>query len=84
MTLGHVHLGDDPHIMVAEQIYAGRRKKLKTEASRARVPLSAAMASWLGELRSEDAAADAPVFPSATGTPLNYHSVYSPCAASGA
>jgi integrase len=30
LTWPHVHLGDDPHIMVAEQVYRGRRKKLKT------------------------------------------------------
>jgi integrase len=77
LTWGNVHLGDDPHIMVAEQVHRGRRKKLKTDASKAPVPLSAAMASWLTELRPENAAADAPVFPSATGTPLNYHNVYS-------
>jgi integrase len=35
------------------------------------------MASWLVKLRPEGAPPDAPVFPSATGTPLNYHNVYS-------
>jgi integrase len=76
LTWGNVHLGDDPHIMVAEQVHRGTRKKLKTDASKAPVPLSAAMASWLADLRPENAMADAPVFPSATGTPLNYHNVY--------
>jgi integrase len=76
LTWEHVHLGDDPHIMVAEQVYRGERKKLKTEASYARVPLSASMAVWLTELRPEDASPEAPVFPSATGTPLSYHNVY--------
>jgi integrase len=76
LTWEHVHLGDDPHVLVAEQIYKGERKRLKTDASMARVPLSTTMASWLAELRPEDAAPDAPVFPSATGTPLHYHNVY--------
>jgi integrase len=76
LTWEHVHLGDDPHIMVAEQVYRGERKKLKTEASYARVPLSASMAAWLTELRPEDVSPEAPVFPSATGTPLSYHNVY--------
>ncbi len=76
LTWEHVHLGDDPHIMVAEQVYRGRRKKLKTDASTARVPLSPTMASWLAELRPEGVEASAPVFPSATGTPLSYHNVY--------
>jgi integrase len=56
--------------------YRGTRKKLKTESSLARVPLSATMASWLAELRPADARADAPVFASATGTALNYANVY--------
>jgi site-specific recombinase XerC len=41
LTWGHVHLGDDAHVMVAEQVYRGRRKKLKTDASRARVAVGA-------------------------------------------
>lgn len=76
LTWGSVHLGDDPHIMVAEQVYAGRRKALKTDASKARVPLSPSMASWLTELR-QGALDAAPVFASKSGTPLNYHNVYS-------
>jgi integrase len=77
LTWGNVHLGDDPHIMVAEQVYRGERKvKLKTDASRAQVPLSAGMASWLAELRPQDVTPDAPVFPSATGGPLGYPNVY--------
>lgn len=76
LTWQHVHLGDDPHIMVDEQVYEGKRKKLKTDASRARVPLSASMASWLVQLRPNDAAPGAPVFPSKVGTPLSYHNVY--------
>jgi integrase len=71
LTWERVHLGDDPHIMVVEQVRHGRRKKLKTEASRARVPLAPSMASWLAQLRPHDAAPDDPVFPSKTGTPLN-------------
>jgi integrase len=76
LTWEHVHLGDDAHIMVAEQVYRGQRKKLKTEASMARVPLSATMASWLSALRPENAEPGMPVFPSATGGPLNYANVY--------
>ncbi len=76
LTWEHIHLGDDPHIMVAEQVYRGERKKLKTEASYARVPLSTSMAAWLTELRPEDASPETPVFPSTTGTPLSYHNVY--------
>jgi integrase len=76
LTWQHVHLGDDPYILIAEQVYKGERKKLKTDASMAKVPLSATMASWLAELRPENAAPDAPVFPSTIGTPLHYHNLY--------
>ena len=76
LTWGNVHLGDDPHILVAEQFYKGQRKRLKTEASKARVPLSHTTAAWLAELRPADAAANAPVFPSITGTPLTYSNMY--------
>jgi hypothetical protein len=61
---------------VCDEIHRSQRKKLETEASRARVPLSPMMASWLTELRPEDVAPDAPVFPSRTGEPLRYDSVY--------
>jgi integrase len=77
LTWAHVHLGDDPHIMVVEQIHRGKRKpKLKTDKSRASVPLSPDMAAWLAALRPEGAAPHAPVFASKTGTALNYANVY--------
>jgi integrase len=76
LTWGNVHLGDDPHILVAEQVYRGKRKKLKTDASKAPVPLSPFIASWLAELRPENVAAGAPVFPTKTGDVLNYANVY--------
>lgn len=76
LTWGNVHLGDDPHIMVAEQVYRGQRKRLKTDYSVGAVPLSPEMASWLVELRPQDAAAGTPVFASATGAPQNYANVY--------
>jgi integrase len=72
----NVHLGDDPYIYVCEQFRKGRHKALKTEASKARVPLSTPMAQWLAGIRPEDVRDDAPVFPSCTGTPLNYSNVY--------
>jgi integrase len=72
----NVHLGDDAHIVIAEQIYRGKRKRLKTDASNAQVPLSPFIASWLAELRGEGVSADAPVFASDAGTPLIYANVY--------
>ncbi len=76
LTWQHVHLGDDPHILVAEQFYKGERKRLKTDASMARVPLSPAVAVWLAELRPADISPDRPVFASVTGTPLMYSNMY--------
>lgn len=75
LTWGRVELGDDPCIYVVEQVYKGRRKRLKTEASSGKVPLSQTMARELQRLRPENVAAEAPVFASQTGTPLNYHNV---------
>ncbi|HTA32988.1 MAG TPA: tyrosine-type recombinase/integrase [Solirubrobacteraceae bacterium] len=76
LTWQHVHLGDDAHIVVAEQVYRGERKRLKTDSSSGRVPLSPFIASWLVELRPDDAEPDSPVFPSTAGTPLVYANVY--------
>jgi integrase len=75
LTWDNVHLGDDPHIFVAEQFRHGQRKALKTESSAGRVPLSQGMASWLSELRPENVSPDTPVFPSKAGTPLGYSNV---------
>jgi integrase len=71
----NVHLGDDPHVYICEQFRKGQYKALKTEASKARVPISAPMASWLSRVRPTSGE-DTPVFPSAVGTPLNYSNVY--------
>lgn len=75
LTWGNVDLGDEPSIQVAEQIYEGKRKRLKTEASQGRVPLSHSMARELQRLRPEGVADDAPVFASESGAPLRYHNV---------
>lgn len=70
-----MHLGDDPHLLIEEQVYRGQRKRLKTDASAGRVPLSPMMASWLADLRPAGAD-DAPVFASVTGMPLTYSNMY--------
>lgn len=75
LTWGHVHLGDDPHLVIVEQFRRGKRKQLKTETSKGEVPLSSGMASWLSKLRPVDVDPAAPVFPSKTGTPLQYGNV---------
>ena len=70
LTWQNVHLGDDPHVLVVEQNYRGERKRLKTDASIGRVPISSGMASLLAAVRPVEAPQTAPVFPSKTGTPL--------------
>jgi integrase len=47
LTWRNVHLRDDAHLMVEEQVYKGGRKRLKTDTSRGRVPISPLMAAWL-------------------------------------
>ena len=78
LTWQRVHLGDDPHLYVAEQVYRGERKRLKTEGSERTVPLSSGMARDLTEWKAEsDHAADTdPVFPTEVGTPMSYGNVY--------
>ncbi len=48
LTWDHLELtGDAPHISVREQIYRGKRRKLKTRAARRQIPLSPGMARRL-------------------------------------
>lgn len=74
LTWGNVDLGDHPCIHVREQVYLGKRKKLKTEASVASIPLSSGMARKLTESRVSHP--DAPVFATKAGTPHSYGNVY--------
>jgi integrase len=76
LTWQHVHLGDDAHVVIAEQVYRGERKRLKTDYSTRPVKLSQAMAVWLSQLRPEGVAPDVPVFASSVGTPIVYANVY--------
>jgi integrase len=78
LTWGRVDLGDQPRISVVEQIYKGQRKRLKTDGSERRIPLSAGMAKALHEWKAETdyPGADDPVFPSEVGTPLGYSNLY--------
>jgi site-specific recombinase XerC len=55
LTWGNVHLGDHPHIKVVEQVYRGQRKKLKTDTSEGEGAAASFIASWLAELRPENA-----------------------------
>ena len=53
LTWVNVHLGDGAHIRVVEQVYQGQRKRLKTEGSERRIPLSPGMAEALTDWKGE-------------------------------
>jgi integrase len=78
LTWGRVHLGDDAHLYIAEQVYKGKRKRLKTEGSERAIPLSPGMARALTEWKdtTDYGAQGDPVFASVIGTPLGYSNVY--------
>lgn len=76
LTSEHVQLGDDAHVRVVERVYRGERKKLKTETSVGKIPLSPGMASWLAALRPIGAPPTAHVFASKAGTALNSSNVH--------
>lgn len=68
----HVELGREPRVLVREQVYNGKRRPLKSGASRRDIPLSPGMAERL-RAHCHDASGDvrAPVFATAAGTELN-------------
>jgi integrase len=76
LTWEHVELGARPRLLVREQVYRGRRKRLKSRRARRDVPLSAGMARRLAERRRDAyGGPGAPVFPSDAGTPLGHSNV---------
>ncbi len=69
--------GAGPHIEVREQLYKGKRKKLKSKAGKRDVPLSPGMvARLLAHRRDAYAGPQSPVFPSKAGTELLPANVY--------
>lgn len=72
-----VHLGDDPHLTVSDQVYRGERKGLKTANAHRTLPLSPGMARALADWRERTPypEADSPLFASSAGTPLDYANV---------
>jgi integrase len=71
LTWRHVDLDAEPRIRVREQVYRGKRKKLKTRKARRDLPLSAGMARRLRDLReSSGGLGRSPVFASSVGTTL--------------
>jgi integrase len=71
LTWRHIDLDESPRIRVREQVYRGKRKKLKTRRGRRDIPLSRGMATRLRKLREEtQASAQSPIFCSDVGTTL--------------
>jgi len=69
--------GKEPRVKVREQLYKGRRKKLKSKSGKRDVPLSPGMTTkLLARRRDHYGGPTGPVFSSITGTPLMPANVY--------
>lgn len=73
----HLDLGEKPRILVREQLYKGKRRKLKSGSGRRDVPLSRGMTERLIAVRRDQYRGEEhPVFGSRTGTPLRPENVH--------
>jgi integrase len=73
----HLDLGEHPKVRVREQLYKGKRKRLKSKDGKRDVPLSPGMAQQLLALRRDEyRGSEAPVFASKAGTPLRPENLY--------
>lgn len=73
----HLDLGEHPKVRVREQLYKGKRKRLKSKDGKRDVPLSPGMARQLLALRRDGyGGPESPVFASKAGTPLRPENVY--------
>ena len=72
LTWRHVELGERPRVLVREQVYRGKRRRLKSDHGRREIPLSAGMAArLLAHRRDSYRGEDRPVFASTAGGPLH-------------
>jgi integrase len=63
LTWEHIELGDAPYMDVVEQVYRGKRRKLKSKAAKRKLPLSPAMRDrLLAHRRDTFTGPKAPVF----------------------
>lgn len=77
LTWENTELGDRAHVKVREQVYRGKRRKLKSGAGGRDVPLSTGMAArLLAHRRDSYRGPKAPVFASKVGTPLSPSNVH--------
>lgn len=73
----HLDLGEHPKVRVREQLYKGKRKRLKSRDGKRDIPLSPGMAQQLLALRRDGyRGPESPVFASKAGTPLRPENVY--------
>lgn len=73
----HLDFGEHPKVRVREQLYKGKRKRLKSKDGKRDVPLSPGMARQLLALRRDGyRGPKSPVFASKAGTPLRPENVY--------
>lgn len=73
----HLELGEHPKVRVREQLYKGKRKRLKSKEGKRDIPLSPGMAQQLLTLRRDGyQGPEAPVFASRSGTPLRPENIY--------
>lgn len=76
LTWENLDLGDEPRVKVREQVYRGKRKRLKSKDGKRDIPLSGSMAAkLLAHRRDAYTAPTAPVFATATGSELDPHNV---------
>jgi integrase len=72
----HLDLGPAPIVKVREQVYRGKRKRLKSREGRRDIPLTAPMAAkMLAHRRDSYVGPTSPVFATAIGTELDPHNV---------
>lgn len=73
----HLDLGDKPKVEVREQLYKGKRKRLKSKDGLRDVPLSPGMAQrLLAHRRDSYQGPKSPIFASKAGSPLRPENVY--------
>jgi integrase len=76
LTWENLDLGDRPKVKVREQVYRGKRKRLKSKDGKRDIPLSGSLAEkLLAHRRDTYASPKAPVFATTTGSELDPHNV---------
>ncbi|HEY2055863.1 MAG TPA: site-specific integrase [Solirubrobacterales bacterium] len=76
LTWENLDLGDQPKVKVREQVYRGKRKRLKSKDGKRDIPLSASMVvKLLAHRRDSYVSPKAPVFSTTTGSELDPHNV---------